>query len=86
MKAMEQRGHEVIWPNESGSYHLEVLAQCDVVHVYRVHGPDPQRVLDTLVRQGTPITYDMDDDLAALHLAQQGVSEQARVSADAGFQ
>jgi glycosyltransferase involved in cell wall biosynthesis len=66
MRAMEGRGHEVVWPQDAeGRAGLRWLADCDVVHVYRRADNDTRPVLAKLVRGGTPITYDNDDDLTA---------------------
>ena len=66
MTAMERRGHEVVWPAPDGAPDPRRLAGCDVVHVYRRFRPDTQRALADLVRGGTPITYDNDDDMTAV--------------------
>jgi glycosyltransferase involved in cell wall biosynthesis len=62
MKAMEARGHEVVWPPQSGHPDLARLLGCDVVHVYRLTGSGTRQVLKQLVDRGTAITYDNDDD------------------------
>jgi glycosyltransferase involved in cell wall biosynthesis len=62
MKAMEARGHEVVWPPETGHPDLARLLGCDVVHVYRLTGSGTRRILKQLADQGTAITYDNDDD------------------------
>jgi glycosyltransferase involved in cell wall biosynthesis len=67
MKAMEERGHQVSWPEDiSGQAEPARLAGCDVVHVYRRAAHDTQRVLMELVGNGTAITYDNDDDFTAV--------------------
>jgi glycosyltransferase involved in cell wall biosynthesis len=67
MKAMEQRGHEIVWPpDEGGKADLRRLIGCDVVHVYRRAAEDTQRALEQLSRGRTAITYDNDDDFTAV--------------------
>jgi glycosyltransferase involved in cell wall biosynthesis len=68
MRAMERRGHEIRWPPMDGSGRpvMKQLKGCDVVHVYRLAAPDTQALLKELIRNGTAITYDNDDDFAAL--------------------
>lgn len=67
MKAMERRGHEVVWPADvDGAPDVRRLAGCDVVHVYRRSTEDTHRALKELVRAGTPITYDNDDDFTTV--------------------
>jgi glycosyltransferase involved in cell wall biosynthesis len=62
MRAMDRRGHEVVWPGDDGGPDLRRLADCDVVHVYRRSDPDTFRALTQLVGNGIPIVYDNDDD------------------------
>lgn len=63
MRAMARRAHDILWPpNEQGGADLARLAGCDLVHVYRRKDEYTRRVLTELVRRGTPITYDNDDD------------------------
>jgi glycosyltransferase involved in cell wall biosynthesis len=65
MRAMERRGHEVVWPPTlKGNADGRRLAGCDVVHVYRRVNERP--VLVELVRNGVPIVYDNDDDLTTV--------------------
>jgi glycosyltransferase involved in cell wall biosynthesis len=67
MRAMERRGHQIVWPADvEGRAEARRLAGCDVVHVYRRAAEDTLRVLKGLARQGTPITYDNDDDFTAV--------------------
>src|SRR5437763_3157597 len=66
LKAMERRGHEVIWPaNPEANPDVRQLARCDVVHVYRRADDEIRPLLAALIRGGTPITYDNDDDLSS---------------------
>lgn len=66
MKAMERRGHQVVWPNAEGRVDLRRLVECDVVHIYRAKGEDLRDLLGRLVRGGMPVTYDIDDDIAGV--------------------
>jgi glycosyltransferase involved in cell wall biosynthesis len=67
MKAMARRGHRVAWPaDENGDADLPRLVGCDLVHVFRRHDAGTRRVLAELIRAGTPITYDNDDDFTTV--------------------
>jgi glycosyltransferase involved in cell wall biosynthesis len=67
MRAMERRGHEVVWPADGkGRPDLMRLGGCDVVHVYRRCEQNTLDVLARLARSGTAITWDTDDDLTAI--------------------
>jgi glycosyltransferase involved in cell wall biosynthesis len=67
MKAMERRGHDVVWPPDAdGRADVRRLIGCDLVHVYRRAAPDTQRALDQLTRGRTATTYDNDDDFTAV--------------------
>jgi hypothetical protein len=66
MRALERRGHEVVWPDASGKLNLAQLTGCDIVHVYRRFTPDTQRTLSQLRRSGIPFTYDNDDDFTVI--------------------
>jgi glycosyltransferase involved in cell wall biosynthesis len=65
MKAMERRGHDVVWPSDARSTpDTRRLASCDVVHVYQ--SGVFRSLLEELARNGTAITYDNDDDFTAI--------------------
>jgi hypothetical protein len=67
MRAMERRGHEVVWPADGkGKPDLSRLGGCDLVHVYRRCEEGTLGVLARLTRSGTAITWDTDDDLTAV--------------------
>ena len=67
MKAMERRGHEVMWPRQAPTAaDVRRFADADVVHVYRIATRDVRRALAELARRGTAITYDNDDDFTAV--------------------
>src|SRR6184192_4168141 len=67
MKAMERRGHQLVWTRDVRSRpELRRLEGCDVVHVYRDATDGIRRVLSQLAERGTAITYDNDDDFTAV--------------------
>lgn len=63
-RALERKGHTVIWPFDDGSQTFPRLDRCDVVHVYRRHDDDTRAVLTKLSERGVPIVWDNDDDLS----------------------
>lgn len=62
LQAMAERGHEVLWPDARRVLDIERLRTCDVVHFYRLAGPETERAVAALTRSGTPIVYDNDDN------------------------
>jgi len=66
LEAMARRGHDVVWPDDSGEVDLDRLHGCDVVHVYRRGTDKTRRALRQLADAGTAVTYDNDDDFTAL--------------------
>lgn len=66
LRAMERRGHTVVWPAADGAPDPARLAGCDVVHVYRRADPGTFGTVSRLVRAGTPLTYDNDDDYTSV--------------------
>lgn len=62
MRAMQRRGHDVMWPDQDGRARLKDLIGCDAVHIYRSANSETQTLLSELKRRGIPITYDNDDD------------------------
>jgi glycosyltransferase involved in cell wall biosynthesis len=67
VKAMERRGHQIVAPPDGqGAVDPHRLLGCDVVHIYRRCDEPTRRVLAELVRNGTPLTYDNDDDFTAV--------------------
>lgn len=65
LKAMERRGHEVVWPTDPvGTPDVRRLASCDLVHVYRRADDGIRSALTQLARSGVPFTYDNDDNFA----------------------
>ncbi len=72
MRALEQRGHEVLWPaNPERDLPLADLQSCDLVHCFR--RLDRSRDLKRLMQRGVAVSYDNDDDFGA-----------AEVTSDAG--
>jgi glycosyltransferase involved in cell wall biosynthesis len=65
LRALAERGHEVVWPQPGGD-HLARLESCDLVHMHRQHGPATESLIAALRRSGVAISYDNDDDLAAI--------------------
>lgn len=63
-EALHERGHEVRWPRDprAGTLPLDVLAECDVVLVYRLFHPKILGLVSQLARRGVPCVYDQDDD------------------------
>ena len=66
MRAMEARGHTIVWPGPDGAVDAQRLRGCDVVHVYRRAADDTRRILADLSRRGTRVVYDNDDDFTTV--------------------
>jgi len=66
LRAMERRGHSVVWPGADGAPDATRLADCEVVHVYRRADPKTFGTLSRLARGGTALTYDNDDDYTSV--------------------
>lgn len=67
LKALERRGHSVVWPDSpTGEPSFSKLKQCDVVHVYRRCDHRTIRVAQKLGEAGIPITWDNDDDFSSV--------------------
>jgi hypothetical protein len=61
MRALEQRGHEVLWPaNPERDLPLADLQRCDLVHCFR--RLDRSRDLKQLMQRGVAVSFDNDDD------------------------
>jgi glycosyltransferase involved in cell wall biosynthesis len=65
-RALARRGHEVVWPPETGEADVARLMGCDVVHVYRGADRRTRTAVEELSRQGVGVTYDNDDDYTAV--------------------
>lgn len=84
LKAMERRGHEVLWPDTRGIDERQ-LEKCDVVHVSAIPDASLQQVLKRLSQRGTSITYDTDDNVAALPPESRNYDEKGGLSGQALF-
>jgi hypothetical protein len=68
MRALERRGHSVVWPSDLGEdLPLGRLVTCDLVHCFR--RLDRVRDLKQLSLGGVAVSFDNDDDLAAIDLS-----------------
>jgi glycosyltransferase involved in cell wall biosynthesis len=86
LKALAERGHQIFFPRtEEGKPYLPWLANCDVVHVYRRCDVETTRLIKQLVRDGTPITYDNDDDITAVPKGAELYKETGGVQGQLGF-
>jgi glycosyltransferase involved in cell wall biosynthesis len=65
LRALEERGHEIAWPQPDA--YADLLAQCDLVHMHRQHGSATDSLVAGLRRARVAISYDNDDDLSAIH-------------------
>ncbi|MGA3355030.1 MAG: glycosyltransferase [Acidimicrobiales bacterium] len=65
LRALAERGHEIIWPGDSET--VRHLFECDLVHMHRQYGPATDSLVSELRRRGVAISYDNDDDLSAIH-------------------
>jgi glycosyltransferase involved in cell wall biosynthesis len=63
MRALEQRGHTVVWPTEVHQVPLSEFSGCDLVHCYR--RTDRLGDLRTLSSRGVAISFDNDDNYSA---------------------
>lgn len=64
LRALEQRGHEVLWPaNLERDLSLADLQSCDLVHCFR--RLDRSRDLKQLMARGVAVSFDNDDDFGA---------------------
>jgi hypothetical protein len=62
--AMEQRGHEIIWPHRgSGVIERRELLSSDVVLVFRCHDAASRKLLREARDHGLGIVWDVDDDM-----------------------
>jgi hypothetical protein len=68
MRALERRGHAVIWPsNLESDVPLGALLGCDLVHCFR--RLDRTRDLKQLAAHGVAVSFDNDDYLAAIDVS-----------------
>ena len=70
LRALEARGHTVIWPREGKDTPLSSLANCDLVHCYR--RMDRIDDLRRLSARGVAISFDNDDNFPAAEVSDGG--------------
>jgi glycosyltransferase involved in cell wall biosynthesis len=71
MRALEQRGHTVLWPREAEGVPMRELYECDLVHWFRrVDRIDDLRKLSA---RGVAISFDNDDNYAAAEVSYGGL-------------
>lgn len=79
LKAMERRGHRVIWPTSRHSdIPMSRLRECDVVHCHR--RGDRVEDLRKLARSGIAITFDNDDNFLDMETGERGSGMQGRMA------
>jgi glycosyltransferase involved in cell wall biosynthesis len=69
LEALARRGHEIAYAREGEGHRVgplreEALRGCDVVHGYRLLGPEELRLVERLLRDGAAFVWDTDDDLS----------------------
>ena len=67
MRALERRGHTVLWPTGANGVPLRELFGCDLVHCYR--RTDRIDDLRRLSARGVAISFDNDDNYAAAEVS-----------------
>jgi glycosyltransferase involved in cell wall biosynthesis len=67
MRALERRGHTVVWPTEVHKVPLREFFGCDLVHCYR--RTDRLDDLRRLSARGVAISFDNDDNYAAAEVS-----------------
>jgi glycosyltransferase involved in cell wall biosynthesis len=67
MRALERRGHTVLWPTNTPSVPMRELFGCDLVHCYR--RTDRIDDLRRLSARGVAISFDNDDNHAAAEVS-----------------
>jgi glycosyltransferase involved in cell wall biosynthesis len=71
MRALESRGHTVVWPVKLGEdAPTRELVTCDLVHCYR-RGDRPED-LKQLSKRGVALSFDNDDDFALAEVSDGG--------------
>jgi hypothetical protein len=76
MRALERRGHEVVWPAKDRDAPMSELATCDLVHCYRRR--DRIGDLRALSASGVAVSFDNDDNYALSDLSDVGVGFEGR--------
>jgi glycosyltransferase involved in cell wall biosynthesis len=86
MLALHARGHEVrqvIRPSPAGEIvRADLVAGCDVLHVYRRHEPDVLELVRKAKERGMAIVYDNDDDLTAVPREDEGYRDYGGLAGD----
>ena len=79
LQALERRGHTVVWPQAANEVPMAKFLGCDLVHCYR--RTDRLADLRRLSQHGVAVSFDNDDNLAALDsaLAASGTSMESGV-------
>jgi glycosyltransferase involved in cell wall biosynthesis len=71
MRALERRGHTVVWQQPLGQdLSLQQLLTCDLVHCFR--RTDQYAVLRTLSARGVAVSFDNDDDFSSAEVGERG--------------
>jgi hypothetical protein len=67
MLALSARGHEIVqvWRPKQG-IRGELVAGCELVHVYRAHEDDVLQIVRQAKQRGVAVVYDNDDDMRAV--------------------
>jgi hypothetical protein len=76
LRALERRGHTVVWPTRITSLPIEAFLTCDLVHCYR--RLDRLEDLRRLSRRGVAISFDNDDDFAVAEASPWGKGLEGR--------
>jgi hypothetical protein len=77
MRALERRGHTVVWPTEINALPFREFLHCDVVHCYR--RIDRIGDLRALSRAGVAVSFDNDDDVSAAEPMNHRIEEFQRL-------
>jgi len=67
MIALGARGHEIVqvWRPQEG-IRGDLVGDCELVHIHRVHGRDVQEIVRHAKSRGIVVVYDNDDDMRAI--------------------
>jgi hypothetical protein len=74
MRALQSRGHTVLWPDGIHDIPMGSLASCDLVHCYR--RIDRISDLRKLAQFGVAISFDNDDDYATAQVSHGGTGHE----------
>lgn len=79
LRALQRRGHSVVWPQAADDVPMAKLLECDLVHWYR--RVDRLADLRRLSEHGVAVSFDNDDDFSAddSQLAADGTSMESGV-------